>query len=494
MAKQPSSRKSSSQSENVPKQREREGATSSTIVGGASEQAGALVGTTVVVSRKIAGLGAKGVTTAKDMLVRPVRGLICAVGRRIKGEYEEPVLASLGKGTAAQESTLTAKTVALQSNLTAAQRELVKARSQTEDAQLQLKSQLKALRMEKEDLVSARTTAKREADETKVREDTAKIRVAELESDLAKTRIKLKRACKSPEDTKLQPSSVVSDAAAEEKALSPDDGEEEVAPKPKERKKEKVKQRELRRGRAKTETPGLIDVKLEKVRVANFSDAAQKIIFARALSDIGSDDPAVRLDATSAMGGIRHELSVKALISRMKNEPYAHVRQGCIKALTTLKMTEGIPAVEGALTDEAASVRLAAVWGLYHLAGAESSHALIRMLSDENEQVRCRVATCIGWLDQAELAVALQPLLTDSSVSVRRSAVQAMCKLRSREVVSALIKNLHDPDLAVRKAVNLAIETITGKKMSKQFPTTEMSIQRLIARWREWWKQQHPES
>ncbi len=493
MAKQPSSCKSSSQSEDVPQQHECEGAKSS-IVGGASEQAGALIGTTIVVSRKIAGLGVKGVATAKDMLVSPVRGLVCVVGRCTKRTPEEPVLALRADGTEAQESALIAKTVALQSNLTAAQQELNKARSETEDAQLQLDSQLKALQMEKEDLISARTAAQQEADETKVREDTAKIRVAELESDLAKTRIELEKARKSPEETELPPSSVVSGVGAEEKAQSPDDGEEEVAPSPKKRKNEKVIQRKFRHGRAKAEVPAPIGVKLEKVRVGNFSNAAQKIIFARALSDFGSKDPAVRLDATMAMAGIRHELSVKALISRMKKEPYARVRQGCIKALTTLEMTEGIPAVEGALTDEAASVRLAAVWGLYHLAGAESAHALLRMLSDENEQVRSRVATCVGWLGQAELAVKLQPLLTDSSVSVRRSAIQAMCKLRSREVVSALIKNLHDPDLAVRKSTNLALETITGKKMSKQFPTAEKALQRLVARWREWWKEQHPKS
>ncbi len=243
---------------------------------------------------------------------------------------------------------------------------------------------------------------------------------------------------------------------------------------------------------AEAEIPSLPGVTLEEVRAAVFPNAAESIIFTRAFSDIASQDTAARVDAVRAIAGIHHQLSVRVLVAQMVHEPSVRVRQKCIKALTSLEMTEGLSAIERALSDQAASVRLVAVWGLYRLAGAESATALARMFSDEDEEVRRRAATCVGWLGQAELATELLPLLDDSSVSVRRAAVEAMGKLRSRQVVSALIKRLNDPAESVRKAVLSTLKAITGKKMSGPFPKNAKSLEHLIARWQEWWKEQQP--
>jgi len=241
---------------------------------------------------------------------------------------------------------------------------------------------------------------------------------------------------------------------------------------------------------SKVVSPDFDDVEMEQARQAVFSSAAERIIFTRALSDIASEHADARADAARVMAGIDHELSVRALVTQMACEPSPQVRQECIKALTTLGRQEGLPVVEYALTDESASVRLAAVQGLYHLAGAESAPLLIRMFCDESEGVRRRAVSCVGWLGQKELAVELLPLLNDSTVSVRRAAAEAMGNLRSPQVVSALIEHLNDPEKSVRKTVLGAIETITGKKMKELFPTDEKSLQRLIARWREWWKEE----
>jgi len=43
------------------------------LVGAVSKQAGAVVGTSVVVSKKIAGSGVRGAAAVKDMVARPVR-------------------------------------------------------------------------------------------------------------------------------------------------------------------------------------------------------------------------------------------------------------------------------------------------------------------------------------------------------------------------------------------------------------------------------------
>ncbi len=247
---------------------------------------------------------------------------------------------------------------------------------------------------------------------------------------------------------------------------------------------------ESRQKKVEAKAPSPLEVTLKEAHEAVFPNIADRVIFTRALSDIASQDPGVRADATRVIAGIRHELSVKTLIARMVREPSSQVRQECVKALTTLEMKEGLGAVKRALTDEAASVRLAAVWAIYHLGGAESAPELAHMFSDEDEEIRRRAATCAGWLGQEKLAVKLLPLLADSRVSVRRAAIEAMANLRSRQVVSTLIEHLNDPEKMIRKAIIDALRAITGKKMNGPFPTDEKSLQRLMVRWHEWWKEE----
>ena len=239
---------------------------------------------------------------------------------------------------------------------------------------------------------------------------------------------------------------------------------------------------------AETSSSVPADVTVEEVNASDFDSATEKIIFIKALSDIASQDKAMRIDAIEVMAGIRHELSIRALVAQMAKEPTTQIRAECIKALATLNIKEGLPAIERALSEQDISIRLAAVRGLYCLAGPESAPVLVRMLCDEYADVRRRTATCIGWLGKEELAVELVPLLDDSSVSVRLAAVKAMGNLCSREVISALIEHLSDPEKIIRKAIIAALEAITGKKMSEPFPRDEKSLQLLIVRWQQWWE------
>lgn len=237
-----------------------------------------------------------------------------------------------------------------------------------------------------------------------------------------------------------------------------------------------------------TEASVVPDVTLEEVKTADFPSITEKIIFIKALSDIKSQEEAIRINAVKTMGGIRHEFSLKVLVAQMTIEHKAQIRVECIKALAALNMKEGVRIIERALTEQTVSVRLAAVRGLYRLAGAESSPALVRMLCDEDADVRRRTATCIRWLGQKDLAVELVPLLDDINISVRCAAVKAMGNLRSRKVILGLIRHLNDPDKKIRRAINAALEAITGKKMTRTIPIDEQSFRLLVARWQQWWK------
>ena len=237
-------------------------------------------------------------------------------------------------------------------------------------------------------------------------------------------------------------------------------------------------------------TPAFRHATSEEIEGIKFTGTAQKVLFTKALSDLTHQDAITRAHAAKAMGGIRHELSMRALATQFFREDSAQVRKECVNALAMLGMKEALPVVEHALNDSDGSVRIAAVKGEYRLAGAQSASALTRMLSDDSVEVRRMVATCIGWLGQEHLAVELVPLLRDKAARVRQAAVEAMGNLGSREVVFTLIEYLNDSDESVRKKLTDVLEQITGKKMGEGYPADEEGRQRLTARWRHWWKEE----
>lgn len=479
---------------------------SSGIVCAVSKQVGTITGTSVVISKKIAGLGIKPVTAAKDWLGQSLKIFKPARDKKSSSTFDLSALELRGKQETSRKKAAKVLIAVLESDLVVAQHELQKARNNAEKTHSNLTLQLSDLKEERESLISDLEQAKSVANEATFREGEVKMRVAALGADLAVAQRQLDKSHKKEKNAKSQRSSnpiiaqpkeetMLSDIAIEEKVAAvstSEEAESEIKPTVAQSNEElNVKaEKQLSRKVIKAETPAAVTVTNEQVQATVFPNATDKVIFMRALSDIASQDAAVRVDAAKAMAGVHHELSVKTLAGRMVSESSVRVRQECIKALTTLQMTEGLDVVERALSDRAALVRLAAVWGLYRLAGAGSGPALVRMLSDEDVEVRRRAATCISWLGREELAVELLPLLDDSSVSVRLAVVEAMGNLRCRRVVTTLIEHLNDPEKAVRKAVLGVLKTITGKKMSGPFPKDKKALQCLIARWRGWWKEE----
>ncbi|UCH69670.1 MAG: HEAT repeat domain-containing protein [Candidatus Bathyarchaeota archaeon] len=478
---------------------------SSGIVSVVSRQAGTVAGTSVVISKKIAGCGVKTVTAAKDLLKRPLKILTPARDKKNRTTSEAFTLESRDEQEEGRKDAAKALINALEWDLTAAERELEKVRNNAEKTQSELSSQLGELKAEKESLLSDLEQAKSEASEAAILEGEVKTRVTALESDLVATQVHLEKSRKEEEGAKSQPLSDLSDVQPEEKASVSDWGQEKVEVVSTEEKVEsemepivaqsagelnaKMEERPSQRV-SKVEVPSLPAVTEEQIQTAFFSNATDKVIFTRALSDMASQDIEVRTNAVKMIGGIRHKLSIKALVTQLACETSPRVRQECVKAFTRQEVNEGqgLRAIKRALTDQAASVRLAAVWGLYRLAGAESASDLVRMLSDEDEEIQRRSATCIGWLHQEELAVELLPLLSNPSACVRRAAIEAMGNLRSRRVISALIEHLNDPEKSIRKVILDTLKRITGKKMSGPVPRDEKTLQCCIARWREWWK------
>jgi hypothetical protein len=421
--------------------------------------------------------------------------------------------------TSVRPKAMKALVTALESKIAAARRRLAEEQIQAEKTRSQLTSQIKSLQVEKKSLISElaevrnkRSRSKKTSTEfagptkkVKPRKNSIKESPIILKSEpdtLEPTPDKQDIAETDFED-KSSPDSGIAQVRAETMLSDEDQNKvavatidettttlSEQAAETEEKTDAKPEDNQIQQPDAEAQGQKPVSVTLQDVETSDFSNEGDKIIFKQALSDIADKDTSVRIDAVRTIAGIYHQLSVRLLSAQMASEPLSKVRQECIKALIALQMTEGLPAVKQALEDESVSVRLAAVWGLYHLDGEQSAPELIRMLSDENEDVRRRAVTCIGWLGKAELTLELSPLLSDSSVLVRRSVVEAMANLRCRKVVPELIECLNDPAESVRKAVLDALKTITSKQMSGPFPKNKKSVQHLIARWRDWWKQQ----
>jgi len=228
------------------------------------------------------------------------------------------------------------------------------------------------------------------------------------------------------------------------------------------------------------------EVSSEEAAVAEFSSVTDRVMFGRALKNLKSENATSRARAAQILGGIHHRLSTQALSALLPRDPSAAVRRECTIALTALGAKTALPAVERALSDTSSSVRMAAVRGVYRLAGHGGAALLVRMFSDEDEDVRRRAAACLGWLGQEHLAVELRPLLRGQSASVRLAALEAVGNLGSSAVVDDVIEMLDDSEESVQRRAFQVLQTITGKQMGNGFPEDEDGRRFLIARWRAW--------
>ncbi len=454
-----------------------------------------LSGIVGVVSRKagtLAGSGVKTVTAAKDLLKRPLK-ILMPTSKKNGTTSEESAGESKDKQEEGRKNAAKALIETLELDLASAQRDLEKAHSDAKNTQFKLTAQLGEIEEEKKLLASDLEQVKSEAREAAIQEAEVKAQVTALKSDLATALHQL--------EEKSQPPSDISDVQTEEETVLSGLDEDEVVYDEEEFEYETeptvaqsvgelsaTMEEQPSQPVPKVKAPCLPAATEEQVQSAVFSNATEKVLFTRALSDITNQDVDARTNAVKTIGRIRHKLSIKTLVAQMANETSPQVRQECVKALTRQDENEGLRAVKRALTDQAASVRLAAVWSLYHLTGAEGAFILVRMLSDESEEVRRRSATCIGWLRQDKLAVELIPLLSDRSASVRRAAIEAMGNLHSQRVISSLIEHFNDPEKSIRKLILESLEKITGKRMGGPLPSEDKALQSIIARWKEWWK------
>ncbi len=321
---------------------------------------------------------------------------------------QESLIADLADArTKAKEARARAGT--LEFELASVRCDFRKARNQAEKTEARLSSKLGALQSEKQSLVSA-------LEATQTQGEHAPARAGNLDTESADLREESASAANEHEQRR--------DAIEPESSARRSEGEAIDVP---------FEAPEAGSRTAQDDTPsGVTD---EHLRVAVFAGAVERLRITKALSDMDlmMKGVAARTRAVKTLGGIPHELSVRALVAQFGQETSAEVRRECIYALTALETRAGLSAIEEALKDEAAPVRLAAVRATYRLAGLEGAPVLVRMLQDEDESVRRRAATCLGWLGHKPLASDLLSCLADNSAAVSRAANRSHSTHREAE-------------------------------------------------------------
>ena len=179
--------------------------------------------------------------------------------------------------------------------------------------------------------------------------------------------------------------------------------------------------------------------------------------------EAGLTDPAppVRRAAVAAVVETADRAAMATLRARFAPgvEPDPAVQGEVALALGTLKDEASIPALVAAITapDTAESVRVAALGGLEAIGGAAAVAPLVELLTTRGDSFakanQVRVIATVGRFGTPAAAPALRARLSSASPLVRAAAAEALGTIGPAPLVAGPVRGLlRDSDLAVRKA------------------------------------------
>jgi HEAT repeat protein/beta-lactamase regulating signal transducer with metallopeptidase domain len=180
----------------------------------------------------------------------------------------------------------------------------------------------------------------------------------------------------------------------------------------------------------------------------------------KALSD---SDAEVRQQAAFALGQLRSEASVNALIGALEDKE-AEVRQQAVFALGQIRSPSSARALAAALGDASAEVRQQAAFALGQLGDPGTAGALAGALKDSDAEVRQQAVFALGQLRDPGSAGALSGALRDAAAEVRQQAAFALGQLGAAQAVPALGAALKDAAAEVRQQAAFALGQLRSKE------------------------------
>ncbi|AKC71248.1 HEAT repeat domain-containing protein [Pandoraea oxalativorans] len=179
-----------------------------------------------------------------------------------------------------------------------------------------------------------------------------------------------------------------------------------------------------------------------------------------ALDALHDASPAVRREAVSVLGWLRHAAALPVLAALVRTDPAPEVRKAAAGALGFAADDSVQNTLIAALQDEAWQVREEAAATLGKLRLTAARDALVFALDDDYWQVTLQAARALGRLKHPASIASVSALLTFPISNVRKEAALALGEIGDVEALPVLEAALADADPEVRKAARIAIAQI----------------------------------
>ncbi|MCM3905742.1 MAG: HEAT repeat domain-containing protein, partial [Pyrinomonadaceae bacterium] len=232
--------------------------------------------------------------------------------------------------------------------------------------------------------------------------------------------------------------------------------------------------------------------------VEDLPEAANDEVLTGLLSQIQSQDPAARAEATKALAEYQVRPSVIALSSRAQRDPEAAVRSQAISSLAEINHESVFPAVLIGMADESREVRAAAARSLSRLS-FDRADAYARLIETADDELLVEVASAcikagivsqgidrlgggdrrqayetfsiVSLLAKAKLTDCIvEAISTHSNTDVRLAAVRLLGSMPQPEIVEQLRKLALKPDMSedVRTALLEALYSVDEEKLGDE--------------------------
>lgn len=188
----------------------------------------------------------------------------------------------------------------------------------------------------------------------------------------------------------------------------------------------------------------------------------QKQIAAEAAVTLqGSDSTAAR-NAADMLGTFRHPNAVPVLAAAaQRTELSSEARTHIVFALGTIAHKSANPALEQAMTDTSADVRLAAVTAWSSILRQQGAAPAAALLGDSSVMVRRKASAVAGQFREAAARIGLETrVVTDEDPVVRRNAAWALGRIGDPASATALEQAATDPSSLVRKTAKAALHQL----------------------------------
>ena len=171
-------------------------------------------------------------------------------------------------------------------------------------------------------------------------------------------------------------------------------------------------------------------------------------IVAPLIAALDDDDVDVRLRAAEALGNLPDEQAVQPLAGVLAGDPDERVRAQAALSLGRQGDERGVAPLIAALTEAAASVRVAVAEALGTLPDPRVIPGLVRaMLDDADDNVRHFAARSLGYVGGSSVGDALLPVLDgDAPAATKIRVLEVLVNLYERRAIDAAARLVDDAD------------------------------------------------